>query len=48
MRSTITRRLVAGLTAGVVAAAASAVLLLAPTAAEAGSYRPAVVRGHTL
>ena len=36
MRSTTTRRLVAGITAGIAAAAASAVLLLAPTAAEAG------------
>ena len=36
MRSSPTRRLVAGITAGVAAAAASAVLLLAPTAADAG------------
>jgi hypothetical protein len=52
MRSTITRRLVAGFTAGVAAAAASAVVLLAPTAAEAGHTLSigsnVAPRGHTL
>ena len=50
MRSTPTRRLVAGITAGVTAAAASAVLLFAPTAADAGHTlgRQAVQLGHTL
>ena len=36
MSSITTRRLVAGITAGLAAFAASAVLLLAPTAADAG------------
>ena len=48
MRSTPTRRLVAGITAGVVAAAASAVLLFAPTAADAGHTLKTSPRGHTL
>ena len=54
MRSTPTRRLVAGITAGitagVTAAAASAVLLFAPTAADAGHTlgRSQVQTGHTL
>ena len=52
MRSTPTRRLVAGITAGVAAAAASAVLLFAPTAADAGHTLRARTQvhavGHTL
>jgi gas vesicle protein len=47
MRSTTTRRLVAGFTAGVAAVAASAVLLLAPSAADAGHSLRAV-NGHSL
>jgi len=44
MRSTITRRLVAGISA-VAAAAATTVVLLAPSAADAGHTLSA---GHTL
>jgi len=52
MRITTTRRIVAGVSAGVAAATASFVLLLAPSAADAGHTlgRSAVDKsnGHTL
>jgi hypothetical protein len=48
MRTSTTRRLIAGISAGLIAAAASAVLLLAPSAAEAGHTLKAQAYGHTL
>jgi hypothetical protein len=51
MRTTTTRRIVAAITVGISTAAASAVLLVAPTAADAGHTltRTVVVHsGHTL
>jgi gas vesicle protein len=48
MCSITTRRLVAGFTAGVAAVAASAVLLLAPTAADAGHSLSRMASSQTL
>jgi hypothetical protein len=49
MRTIATRRLVAGIAAGVATAATSLVLLGAPTAADAGhTLKRAYTFGHTL